>query len=93
MNDILRPTLYGAQHPMDIIPASDETQEYVVVGHNCESGDLLTPAPGDPETLAPRILPKAEVGDLLLIGGTGAYCASMAAHSYNGFPSAKEILL
>lgn len=93
MNDILRPTLYGAQHPMDIVPAGDDTQEYVVVGHNCESGDLLTPAPGDPEALLARRLPKAEVGDLLLIGGTGAYCAAMAAHGYNGFPSAKEILL
>jgi diaminopimelate decarboxylase len=93
MNDIMRPTLYGAQHPMDIVPSNDDTQEYIVVGHNCESGDLLTPAPVDPEALAPRRLPKAEVGDLLLIGGAGAYCASMSAHGYNGFPSAKEILL
>lgn len=93
MNDILRPSLYAAQHPIAVLNDSDETEEYVVVGHNCESGDLLTPAPGDPEKLGPRELTKASIGDLVLIGGTGAYCASMAAHGYNGFPSAGEILI
>ncbi len=93
MNDILRPSLYAAQHPIAVLNDSDETEEYVVVGHNCESGDLLTPAPGDPEKLGPRELTKASIGDLVLIGGTGAYCASMAAHGYNSFPSAGEILI
>ena len=93
MNDILRPSLYGAQHPLKIVNDSTEAVEYVVVGHNCESGDLLTPAPGDAEVLRPRTLQRAEVGDLLVIGGTGAYCSSMAAHGYNSFPNATEILV
>ncbi len=93
MNDILRPSLYGAQHPIRVINDCTEVVEYVVVGHNCESGDLLTPAPGDAEVLRPRTLQKAEVGDLLVIGGVGAYCSSMAAHGYNSFPSATEILV
>jgi diaminopimelate decarboxylase len=93
MNDILRPSLYGAQHPIGLLNTSSEQHDYVVVGHNCESGDLLTPAPGDPETLGPRTLNKANIGDLVAIGGTGAYCASMAAHGYNSFPSAHEVLI
>lgn len=93
LNDILRPSFYAAQHPMEIINEATDLQEYVVVGHNCESGDLLTPAPGDPEKLQPRLLKKAKIGDIILIGGAGAYCASMSAHGYNSFPSAKELLV
>lgn len=93
LNDILRPSLYGAQHPIAVSNNATQQAEYVVIGHNCESGDLLTPAPGNPEILAPRLLNKATIGDLVLIGGTGAYCASMAAHGYNSYPSAKEIMI
>lgn len=98
MNDILRPSLYGAQHPIMLLPnasteSGNENVDYVVVGHNCESADLLTPAPGEPELLRPRRLPKSTVGDLVLIGGAGAYCASMAAHGYNSYPDAKEVLI
>jgi diaminopimelate decarboxylase len=93
MNDILRPAMYGAQHPIAILNESSEQQDCVIVGHNCESADLLTPAPGDPEILMPRTLNKANIGDLVLIGGVGAYCTSMSAHGYNGYPSAKEIIV
>lgn len=93
MNDILRPSLYGAEHPIAVLSDSKQTEEYVVVGHNCESGDLLTPAPGEPETLGPRKLNKAAVGDLVLIGGVGAYCASMAAHGYNSYPLTQEVVI
>lgn len=93
MNDILRPSLYGAQHPIEIVSDVKEQAEYIVVGHSCESGDLLTPAPGDPEVLRPRLLPRAQRGDLLVIGGAGAYCAAMSAHGYNSFPSAKEVVV
>lgn len=93
MNDVLRPSLYGAQHPITVLNDTKQQQEYVVVGHNCESGDLLTPAPGQPEVIAPRHLPKARIGDLVLIGGVGAYCASMSASSYNSFPKTKEIMV
>ncbi|MBP9738095.1 diaminopimelate decarboxylase [Candidatus Saccharibacteria bacterium] len=93
MNDILRPSLYGAQHPIYALGGAQEKREYVVVGHNCESGDLLTPAPGDAEVLRPRSLALSAVGDLLVIGGVGAYCASMAAHGYNSYPDATEVLV
>ena len=93
MNDILRPSLYGAQHPIAVLNDANDQTEYVVVGHNCESGDLLSPEPGKPEVVRPRLLNTAAIGDLVLIGGTGAYCASMAAHGYNSFPSATEVIV
>jgi diaminopimelate decarboxylase len=97
MTEILRPSLYGAQHPIHICPEPGqakfrENTEQVVVGHCCESGDLLTPAVNDPETLAPRSLPRAEIGDFCLIDSVGAYCSSMTAKNYNSFPEAAEVL-
>ena len=95
MTEILRPSLYASQHPMVILPRekTTDTQEYVVVGHCCESGDLLTPAPDDAEALAPRALTKATIGDLCVLEGTGAYCAAMPAKNYNSFPEAAEVML
>lgn len=93
MNDILRPSLYGAQHPISVLNKARVQQPYIVVGHNCESGDILTPAPADPESLSPRLLNKACIGDVVAIGGAGAYCASMRAVGYNSFPAAKEIVI
>jgi diaminopimelate decarboxylase len=95
MTEILRPSLYGAQHPIRILPSEKDAPEtdYVVVGHCCESGDILTPAPGDPELLQPRALPRAQSGDLCLIGGAGAYCSAMSAKNYNSYPEAAEVLL
>ena len=97
MTDIMRPSLYGAQHPLIVVPREERdsasTREYVVVGHCCESGDLLTPAPNDPNTLQPRTLPEAQIGDLMVIEGAGAYCASMSAATYNSFPRAAQVLM
>jgi diaminopimelate decarboxylase len=93
MNDILRPSLYGAQHPIEVLNGSVNRDEYVVVGHNCESGDILTPAPGDPEGSLARSLNRASIGDVVAIGGVGAYCASMRAGSYNSFPGANEVVV
>jgi diaminopimelate decarboxylase len=93
MNDIIRPSMYGAQHEIEVLNEAHEQAEYVIVGHNCETGDILTPAPGDPEGLEPRLLSQAAIGDLVAIYDTGAYCRSFAVHGYNSFPSAKEIIL
>jgi diaminopimelate decarboxylase len=97
MNDLLRPGMYGAQHPIVTIKQTGEipagSEAVVVAGHNCESTDVLTPYPNDPERLKPRLMGKADIGDYLVIGMAGAYSASMAAHGYNSYPSAKEILL
>ncbi len=95
MTEILRPSLYGAQHPIEVlqdVPA-ESGEPVVIVGHCCESGDILTPAPGDSEGLAPRSLPEARIGDLVAIGGAGAYCSAMSAKNYNSFPEAPEVLL
>jgi len=100
MTDVLRPSLYGAIHPMTILPGTgktedigSETEDVVVVGHCCESGDLMTPKPGEPEDLARRTLRKAEIGDLLVMDGSGAYCAGMSTKNYNSFPEAPEVLV
>ncbi len=95
MTELLRPSLYAAQHPYTIIPVepTEETGDYVIVGHCCESGDLLTPAPDDAEALAPRKLAKTAIGDVCVIDGVGAYCSSMTAKNYNSFPEAPEVML
>ncbi len=93
MNDFLRTALYGAQHRIEVMNDSTETKEYVVVGHNCESGDLFTPAKGDPESIESRTLTKAQIGDEVRIYDVGAYGASMRARGYNSFPDAGEIVV
>ncbi len=96
MTEVVRPSMYGAQHPIVVVPAQPEkrgTADYLVVGHCCESGDVLTPAPGEPEGLKTRTLTEAKAGDLLVIGGAGAYCAAMSSKNYNSFPEAAEVLL
>lgn len=93
MNDILRPSIYGAQHPIEVLNDETERKDYIFVGHNCESGDILTPAPGDPEGLQVRTTNQAHIGDVVAIGGAGAYCASMSTKGYNSFPTAQELLI
>ncbi len=95
MTDILRPSIYGAQHPISILQETPDPteEEYIVSGHCCESGDILTPAPGDPEGLLPRKMAKAKIGDFCVIGGAGAYCSSMCTQNYNSYPAAAEVML
>ncbi len=91
MTEITRPSLYGAQHPITVL-AERETAPVVFVGPCCESGDILTTAPGDPEAIAPRFAPRPEIGDLVVVGGAGAYCAAMSTINYNSYPQAPEVL-
>lgn len=100
MTDVLRPSLYGAIHPITILPASGKsadvgtsTESVVVVGHCCESGDLMTPKPGEPEALEERTLRTATIGDIAVMDGSGAYCAGMSTKNYNSFPEAPEVLV
>lgn len=93
MNDFLRGAMYGAQHGIEVCNDATEQREYVVVGHNCESGDIFTPAPSDPEGIAPRLLNVPEIGDEVRIRDAGAYCASMRAKGYNSFPDAVEVMV
>lgn len=100
MTDVLRPSLYGAIHPITVLPGSgkvedigEETEAVIVAGHCCESGDILTPKPGEPEALEERHLRKASIGDILIIDGSGAYCSGMSSKNYNSFPEAPEVLV
>jgi diaminopimelate decarboxylase len=93
MPEVTRPSLYGAQHPIDVLGTGREAVDVVFVGPCCESGDILTPAPGDPEALAPRRVPRPQIGDVVVVGGAGAYCAGMATINYNSYPQAPEVML
>jgi diaminopimelate decarboxylase len=92
MTEVTRPSLYGAQHPIEVL-AEAPPADVVFCGPCCESGDVLTPAPGDPEALAPRRVPTPRAGDLVVVGGAGAYCAAMSTINYNSYPQAPEVML
>ena len=93
MPEVTRPSLYGAQHPIHVLAQGREEADVIFVGPCCESGDILTPAPGDPEALAPRRVPRPQIGDLVIVGGAGAYCAAMSTINYNSYPQAPEVML
>ncbi len=93
-NNLARPILYGAYHPMSVAPADGVTdrgeQEVVVGGPLCESGDIFTQEEGG--LVAKRRLPRASVGDLLVIECAGAYGFVMGSN-YNSRPLAAEVLV
>jgi diaminopimelate decarboxylase len=94
-NNLPRPVLYGAYHPMAVVPATGETRErplreVVVGGPLCESGDIFTQDEGG--VVRTERLPEARVGDFLAIGCAGAYGAAMGSN-YNGKPLAGEVLI
>lgn len=97
MTDLLRPSLYGAQHELHMIPGDGRApgghEEYIVVGHCCESGDIFTTVPGSPEELRPRALPTAGIGDFIVIGGAGAYAEGFSTTHYNSFPEPACVLV
>ncbi|MBM3233721.1 diaminopimelate decarboxylase [Candidatus Pacearchaeota archaeon] len=98
MPEVTRPSLYGAQHPIAVVHRSPsdgerEPERVIVSGHCCESGDILTPAPGDSEKLKPRWVEGMSRGDFVVIGGTGAYCAGMSTINYNSYPQSPEVLI
>jgi diaminopimelate decarboxylase len=83
MNDLIRPALYGARHPIRLLgPAERERGMVDVVGPVCESGDFFALG-------AELALP--EPGDLLAIGQAGAYCRVMSS-AYNARPLCMEVL-
>jgi len=93
MTEVTRPSLYGAQHPIDVLAEGRDAADVIFVGPCCESGDILTPAPGDPEALRPRRVARPKIDDLVVIGGAGAYCAAMSTVNYNSYPQAPEVML
>ena len=93
-NNLARPILYGAYHPMAIARAGNSAvaadQPVIVGGPLCESGDIFTQTDGG--TVVQRQLPAAQVGDYLVIGCAGAYGFVMGSN-YNSKPLAAEVLL
>jgi diaminopimelate decarboxylase len=95
-NNLARPILYGAYHPMAICAAegggtsAKTTRDVIVAGPLCESGDIFTQEEGG--FVAKRTLPAAQVGDFLIIGNAGAYGYVMSSN-YNSKPLAPEVLI
>jgi diaminopimelate decarboxylase len=99
MNDLVRPTLYGAYQriwPVSsptgmpaVMRRDDEgyeghdTEQVDVVGPVCETGDFLG---------KDRALPRVATGGLLAVFDCGAYCFTMSSN-YNGRPRAAEVLV
>lgn len=90
-----RPSLYAAKHPLVVIPkngkSEGKTGDFVYVGHCCESGDLITQEEGGGPQLRTTLVP--EIGDLVVMEGTGAYCSSMSLKNYNSYPESPEVLV
>ncbi len=93
-NNLARPIMYGAYHPMSIChregAASERTQNVIVGGPLCESGDIFTQQEGG--FVEARELPVAGIGDYLIIECAGAYGFVMASN-YNSKPFAAEVLV
>ncbi len=92
MNDLLRPSLYGAVHDIRVVGAgrgsdgglpAGSTIRCDVVGPICETGDFFG---------VDRELPDVGPGTLLVVLGTGAYGFSMSS-TYNSRPRPAEVLV
>jgi len=84
MNDLMRPSLYDAWHPIVPVTQTDDGNAvvYDVVGPVCESGDFL----GHDRALL------LEPGSLVAVLAAGAYGASMGSN-YNSRPRPPEVLV
>src|ERR1700681_1874516 len=88
MNDLMRPSLYGAVHPItrttrNRSKSGSKRDRVDVVGPVCESGDSF---------LHDWQLGPVKTGEVLAIWATGAYGMSLASN-YNGRCRAPEILI
>jgi diaminopimelate decarboxylase len=82
--DLMRPAMYGAYHHITVVGREHLPHDYVVdvTGSLCENNDKFA---------IDRLLPKAEIGDILVIHDTGAHGLSMG-YNYNGKLRCKEVL-
>ena len=85
MNDLIRPTLYDAYHPIMAVhnKNTSEIKPRDLVGPVCETGDYFA---------LDRNLPELNRGDLVAIMVTGAYGSVMSSH-YNTRPLIAEIMI
>ncbi len=86
MNDLVRPSMYGAHH--DIVPVlepapGEAPKPYDIVGPVCETGDTFARG---------RLMPPVGAGDMVAFRSAGAYGAVMASE-YNTRPLVPEILV
>jgi diaminopimelate decarboxylase len=86
MNDLIRPSIYGAYH--EIVPVVAKKKAKIIsgvdiVGPICESGDFLGKG---------RKLPRLIQGDLLAVMSAGAYGYVMASN-YNSRPRVAEVVV
>lgn len=84
MNDLMRPSLYGAYH--EIRPVDEQNREEItadIVGPICESGDFLA---------RDRKIGLPAPGDLLAVMSVGAYGFTMASN-YNARPRVPEVMV
>jgi diaminopimelate decarboxylase len=75
MTDNIRPALYDAHYECLIANKADRERSdaVTVAGKHCETGDLLA---------VDATIQPVEIGDILCVCATGAYCRSMASN-YN----------
>ncbi len=85
MNDLARPSLYGAYQGILPVKKGDSSAKIVVdvVGPICESGDFLA---------KDRVLPDFKPGESMGIFSAGAYGFSMSSN-YNSRPRVAEVLV
>ncbi len=86
MNDLIRPSMYEAYHPLKPCAQPNrfiKEKVYDVVGPVCESGDTF---------LRDESLPPLAAGDLVAIMNSGAYGAVMSS-TYNTRPLVPEVLV
>ena len=84
MNDLVRPSLYGAYHRIGEVAPKDREEIVVdVVGPICESSDFLA---------QDRRLPTIEPGEYLAVFSAGAYGFTMSSQ-YNSRPRAAEVIV
>lgn len=86
MNDLVRPSMYGAHH--DIVPVIEADaailpQPVDIVGPVCETGDTFAKS---------RPMPPLRAGDLVAFRSAGAYGAVMSSE-YNSRPLVPEVLV
>jgi diaminopimelate decarboxylase len=86
MNDLIRPSLYGAYHeirPVDETAGHRAKHQMDIVGPVCESGDFLA---------KDRSLAAVKPGELMAVMSAGAYGFVMASN-YNSRPRVPEVLI
>lgn len=83
--NLMRPAMYGAYHHITVMGKENESCDYKydVTGSLCENNDKFA---------IDRMLPKIDIGDLLVIHDTGAHGYSMG-YNYNGKLRSAEVLL